>query len=87
MWCVKGAYWWESSRSVCREFAVCLYRVYRCVLHRCVVSGGVCLRVDASRASGCVCASGCDVCVGGAVEGEGSWAASLSSLDRALEKI
>lgn len=26
------------------------------------------------------------VCVG-AVEGEGSWAASLSSLDRALEKI
>lgn len=43
--------------------------------------------VQAERQGVCVHLGVMCVCVGGAVEGEGSWAASLSSLDRALEKI
>ena len=72
---------------------VCIVCAHGCALR------GVCPRegcvpwAGAGSLSGCVCVCVC-VCVRacwcvrvGAAEGEGSWAASLSSLDRAPEKI
>lgn len=48
-------------------------------------------RVGAGRMSGCMYVCPVVMCVpvgvGGAAEGKGAWAASLSSLDRAPEKI
>lgn len=72
----RGTFWGvhcESARCVCMDVP-CMV----CVLGRACSQGGCSL-------SGCVCACRC-VYVGVA-EGEGSRAASLSSLDRAPEKI
>lgn len=62
-----------------------VWRRERCILR--VGVGRVCVCVRACPGVKCVPVGVC-VCVHmGAAEGEGSWAASLSSLDRAPEKI
>ena len=80
-----------------RESAVCPPCAQMCPAWACGLGRGVSpARVQTEGQGVYACVSSCEVCAcwrvcacarAGAAAGEGSWAASLSSLDRAPEKI